>query len=553
MIKQESIEILKTRLDVVDVVGSYIELKKSGAGTYKACCPFHAEKTASFTVSATKQIYHCFGCKASGDAIKFVSEYERLSYPETLEKLATSYGIKLEYTDEQKKSTNVFKKMNDFFLSEFASNQSAKQYLSGRGVQLGMIEGFEIGYAPNSRRQIEFAKQNMLNMSELIEAGIFGEEGGNLFARFVERVIFPIKNQSGVIIGFGGRTLTNHPAKYVNSPQTKYFNKSKTFYALERARDGAIKKGKLIIVEGYMDALMLHQFGFDNAVAVLGTALTKEHIPTIKKLRSSVVLAFDTDKAGVSAAVKSSLVLIEHGIDGGVAIFDKGLDPADMLVNGKAEQVGAIFGKPIAFGKFLIDQIAFRYDLAQPMQKQNAFDEAMVLLKQFSPVLQDEYKTYAGVVLGVDISLFKGLRGKKENTISIGGTYDLAEASIIKTVIEKPVFADILLDRVSKAVFAKHQDLLDVALAGEHNDSRINELHLENSIKVLDEKDFVSDLKKLTMLYLEKAKGMLRTNETMSTTQKSFWLRRINEMQLDLKSGKFVMIDEELEKMLTVF
>jgi len=549
MIKQESIEILKSRLDVVDVIGSYIELKKSGAGTYKACCPFHTEKTASFTVSASKQIYHCFGCKASGDAIKFVQEYERLSYPETLEKLAGSYGVKLEYTESQKSLTTVFKKMNDFFLSEFAANETAKAYLQKRGVSLSSFEGFEIGYAPTSRTQIEFARKNMLSIAELVEAGIFGEEGGNIFARFVERVIFPIKNQNGVIIGFGGRTLTNHPAKYVNSPQTKYFNKSKTFYALEKARDEAIKRSKLIIVEGYMDALMLHQYGFANAVAVLGTALTKELIPTIKKLRCEVILAFDSDKAGLSAAVKSSLVLMEHGISGGVAMFDKGEDPADMLVGGKQEAVEDVFDKPIAFGKFLIDQIALRYDLSNPMQKQSAYDETVALLKQFSPVLQDEYKQYACVVLKIDQSLFKSIRAKREYTITIGGTFDLAEASLIKTIIEKPNFADILLDRVSKVLFAKHQDLLEAALLGK-DEPKLNELLMDESIKVLDEEHFVSDLKKLTARYLESAKNIIRSKSDLSSEQKSFWLRRINELQLDFRAGKFVTIDEELEKLL---
>jgi len=547
MITAESIEALKSRLDIVDVVGSYLELKKSGGGTFKACCPFHTEKTASFTVSAGKQIYHCFGCKAGGDAIKFVQEYERLSYPETLEKLAGIYGVKLEYEGgNTKPSYGVFKKINDFFASELAHNQSAKEYLTKRGVSLQMIEKFELGYAPTSKAQVDFAKRHLINFGELVEAGIFGQEGANFFARFAERVTFPIKNASGVVIGFGGRTLTNHPAKYVNSPQTKFFNKSKVFFALEQAKEEAIKRGKLVIVEGYMDALMLHQYGFTNAVAVLGTALTKEHIPTIKKLRCEVVLAFDADSAGLNAATKSSLVLLEHGIGGGVAVFDKGLDPADMLTGGKEAEVAEMFARPRPFGRFLIDGLALKYTLTDPLQKQAAFDEVQEILKVMPTVVQDEYKSYASVVLGVGRSLFKNLKTKRELTTITTVVFDLSEASLIKTIVEKPHFADILLDLVSTAVFAKHRDILECALAGESSHS-LSELLLDENIKPLDEEHFVADLKKLAAIYLERAKMSIKNDQAITSAKKSFWLRRINELVMDLKSSKSVVIDAELD------
>jgi DNA primase len=547
LITVESIEALKARLDIVDVVGSYLELKKSGGGTFKACCPFHTEKTASFTVSAGKQIYHCFGCKAGGDAIKFVQEYERLSYPETLEKLAGIYGVRLEYEGgNTKPSYGVFKKINDFFASELAHNETAKEYLVKRGVSLGMIEKFELGYAPASKAQVEFARAHLINFGELVEAGIFGQEGPSFFARFVERVTFPIKNASGVIIGFGGRTLTNHPAKYVNSPQTKYFNKSKVFFALEQAKEEAIKRGKLVIVEGYMDALMLHQYGFTNAVAVLGTALTKEHIPTIKKLRCDVVLGFDADSAGLNAATKSSLVLLEHGIGGGVAVFDKGLDPADMLTGGKEAEVERIFAHLRPFGRFLIDGLALKYALNDPVQKQSAFDEVQEILKVMPAVVQDEYKNYASVVLSVGRSLFKNLKTKRELTNTTVVVFDLSEASIIKTIIEKPSLADTLLDLVSTAVFTKHRDILECALAGESSHG-LSELLLDENIETLDAEHFVGDLGKLAAIYLERAKMSIKNDTALALAKKSFWLRRINELVKDLKSGKSVIIDAELD------
>ncbi|MEJ2373422.1 MAG: DNA primase, partial [Sulfurimonas sp.] len=286
MISQDSIEALKARLDVVDVVGSYVELKKAGAN-FKAPCPFHDEKTASFVVSPSKQIYHCFGCGAGGDSIKFVMEYEKLNYPEAIEKLASQYNFTLTYTDskDNKPRSQLMEKLNEWYQNLLSHNQTAMSYIHERGIYESSIEKFGIGYAPKSHETINYLQSQQFNIAEGIEFGVVGHDPdrGQTFARFIERITFPIHSANGSIVGFGGRTITGHNAKYVNSPETKYFNKSRLLYAYNIAKQAVFKKAEIIITEGYLDVIMLHQAGFDNAVATLGTALTNEHLPLLRK------------------------------------------------------------------------------------------------------------------------------------------------------------------------------------------------------------------------------------------------------------------------------
>ena len=224
MIKKESIENLKNHLDVVDVISQFLELKKSGAN-FKACCPFHGETTPSFVVSPAKQIYHCFGCGVGGDSIKFVMEYEKLSYPETIEKLASMYNFNLDYenTTEIKQDTKILEEVNKYYQKLFVNNENVKEYIHKRGISEFSIEKFEIGYAPVSIDTINFLKSNHYNLNDAIDLGVIDNGTNGLYSRFIERITFPIYSITGKLVGFGGRTITGHNAKYVNSPQNKTF------------------------------------------------------------------------------------------------------------------------------------------------------------------------------------------------------------------------------------------------------------------------------------------------------------------------------------------
>ena len=278
MIDSASIETLKQSIDIVDIVGNYIELKKAGAN-WKANCPFHGEKTPSFVVSPSKQIYHCFGCGAGGDAIKFVMEMEKLSYPEAIEKLASNYNIPLRYTggegNDFSQSKRVLEILQQWYRSNFDHTHEAIEYVKARGIEQRMIEYFGIGYVPDGSAVMNFLSSRHIPLPQAVEAGVTAQgERGEFYARLSQRITFPIHSPSGAIVGFGGRTLGNHPAKYINSPQTKLFNKSRLLYGYHLAKKNIYEKKELIVCEGYLDVILLHQAGINTAVATLGTALT---------------------------------------------------------------------------------------------------------------------------------------------------------------------------------------------------------------------------------------------------------------------------------------
>ncbi len=300
-----------------------------------ACCPFHNEKTPSFIISPTKGFYHCYGCGVGGDAIKFLMEYEKLSFVESVEKIAamTNFALEYENTYEKKPDSIVLDEIMRFYQKQLLSHKPSLEYLASRQVANASIEKFRLGYCGASFETINFLNAKILNKQEALEFGIIGKDNGREYARFNDRIIFPIHSPNGKVVGFGGRTMSNANAKYINSPQSKVFNKSKLLYGYYLAKDRIYKQKKIIVCEGYLDVIMLHQAGFDYAVATLGTALTKEHLPLLRKGEPKVILSYDGDKAGINAAFKAAKILSEASIEGGVVIFENGADPADMVAH----------------------------------------------------------------------------------------------------------------------------------------------------------------------------------------------------------------------------
>ena len=373
MINKISIDNLKNSLDIIDVIGKYIPLKKTGSN-YKACCPFHSEKTPSFVVSSSKQIYHCFGCNITGDSISFVMKYENLIYPEAIELLAKEYNFTLTYDKQYNTiNRNILEDINKFFIKNLDLNKIAFQYLESRGVSLESIEKFQIGYAPNSQNILNYIRNQHINLNDIIEMGVIAKGEKDYYSRFIERIIFPIKDNSGKICAFGGRTISNHPAKYINSPTTKIFNKSKTFYGYFESKNAIFKLNEIIITEGYLDVIMLHQVGFKNIVATCGTALTEEHIPILKRSNSKIILAFDGDNAGINAAFKASILLIKYELDSKVTIFKDGKDPADMVKDGELTELKELFLNAEPSIPFCIKTIIKKYNISIPEDKQRAY------------------------------------------------------------------------------------------------------------------------------------------------------------------------------------
>jgi len=548
VISQDSIEALKARLDVVDVIGSYIELKKAGAN-FKAPCPFHDEKSPSFVVSPTKQIYHCFGCGAGGDAIKFVMEYEHLSYPEAIEKLAATYGFTLNYTSSPKKqNADILQKINEYYQSLLPHNPTAMRYLQERGVYESSIEKFGIGYAPSSQQTIEWIKKNYFSMQDALKLGIIGSDGSRSYARFIERITFPIHSPSGMVVGFGGRTITGHQAKYVNSPETPLFNKSRLLYAYNLARNEVYKKKEIIITEGYLDVVMLHQAGFENTVATLGTALTKDHLPLLRKGEPKVVMAYDGDSAGINAALKAARLLSVGGFDGGVVIFEGGMDPADMVKEGKIEDLEKLFRAPKPFIEFVLDQIATAYDLRDPKAKEACLHEMIGYLKTLSPLLQEEYKPYVASRLGISPSLVR-LGGniathQQQHSVMQNAHRDLWELTLIKTILEHPEFTEMVLDVLDPSRLQFHAFEFELALRGEREHPRILDILLDDEIKALESIDALkAELITYLVRHYERELKKINFDKSMNFEKKAYLIRKFRDKITRLKRGELVVLD----------
>jgi DNA primase len=541
MISKDSIENLKNHLDVVDVISQFIEIKKSGTN-FKACCPFHGEKTPSFVISPSKQIYHCFGCGVGGDAIKFVMEYEKLAYPEALEKLASMYNISLTYENntQQKLDTKVLQEINQYYQKLFISNATAKEYIKSRGISEFSIEKFEIGYAPNSLQTINYIKDNFLNLGDAKELGVIDSGENGLYARFIERITFPIYALNGSIVGFGGRTITGHNAKYVNSPQTKLFNKSRLLYGYHLAKEHIYKRKEIIITEGYLDVIMLHQAGFEHSVATLGTALTQEHLPLLRRGEPKVIVAYDGDNAGLNAAYKAALMLSGGNFEGGVVIFAQGVDPADMVKEKKIQELSAIFEHPKPFIPFVIDYLIAKYDLYDPQSKQKALEETNEFLKTLNPIFQDEYKRYLASRLNVNEKFIKVQHQKVHNRNDVQlMKIDIAELCIIKSIADKPHRLEMVLDLIDASMFEYHRNEFEMLLHDKNNPKLIGIL-LNEQLETYDDERLSNELRVLLIKFYEKKLHAIRYEERLDHNEKKHIIVKIRDNIMQLKKGKLI-------------
>jgi len=329
---------IKSRLDIVELVSDYIELKKAGQN-YKANCPFHSEKTPSFTVSQSKQIFHCFGCGAGGDIFGFVMKYENLDFQEALKMLAKKAGVQLsgyrfeDGLSERKERLYVIQKEAlNTFTGNLKKSKTAIAYLDKRGVSHEMVEAFSLGYADRGRKVLyDHLRAKGLDDSLIIQSGLVFTGESGLHDAFKKRIMFPIFNIQGDAIAFGGRAIDDSMPKYLNSPETLLFKKSETLYGLNVAKDEIRKKGYVMIAEGYLDVIMCRQHGFLNVVAPLGTALTTGHLQKLGRFTKKVLLVFDSDAAGIAAAKRSLSILYEHGFRSKVLLLPERDDPDSFL------------------------------------------------------------------------------------------------------------------------------------------------------------------------------------------------------------------------------
>ena len=504
MIDPKSIERLKAQTDIVDVVGHYLPLKKSGAN-FVCVCPFHDDKNPSMSVSPSRGIFHCFSCKAGGDAIKFVMDYEKLSYPEAVEKIAGLQNFTLNYVrggEPAKENKHILENANAFYRSLLYKTPAAVEYLYSRGITDELIDKFELGFAPESAQTIRLLQNEQIEPKEALEVGIVKQNENGIYASFINRITFPIYTHAGRLVGFGGRTISGNPAKYVNSPQSAVFDKSTLFYGYHLAKREIFAKNQIIITEGYMDVIMLHKAGFNNVVAVLGTALTTKHLPLLKRGEISVILCFDGDDAGINAATKSALLLAQNEIDGSVVIIEGGADPADMVVAGKIEYLRQIFESGTEIGEFYIRHLASGFDLSRPVQKQKALEAIQAFTASLKPVVANSYAPLVAKILKIAEGSFWLTRGANTQAAqermqayemqNLGknqrGQKDQLELQILKTMIENEGLKGIVLENLKPEYFVRHRDIFEAVAQGvDADDPAVRELMFENYDAFTDE------------------------------------------------------------------
>lgn len=543
MIDQNSIEQLKQIINIVDVVSNYIELRRAGAN-YIANCPFHNEKTPSFVVSPAKGYFKCYGCGVGGDSISFVMQKENIEFYEAIEQLASMYNFTLSYTNTKQTRDSSYEslleKIAKYYQKQLNSNQSVLKYLDDRGITSQSIEKFAIGFSGDNNDFINFLNQNQMPFDKLVEIGIIGKGNYGYFAKFHSRIMFPIYSQSNKIIGFGGRVLSGNIAKYINSQQSRIFNKSRILYGYNFAKESIFRDKKIIVTEGYIDVIMLSQAGFSNAVATLGTALTKEHIPLLSKSGGDILLCYDGDNAGINAAFKASLLLSNKS--GGVVLFKDNKDPADMVLENKKEELINLFNNPIPFIEFIIEHIANKFDLKIPLQKEKALNEILEFYKTLSPILQDEYRLFIANRLKIAPYLLQ-IKNKKDKNQDNKSNTQIVEEIIIKSILECPNLLDFSLEYIDSNVFEFNKDEFNHLIKGNKDHQNLIGIMLDNSINALDEEGFKNQLRLFIInLYIKKI-NIIKIDKNIPYEKKVSELRNIQSKLSLLKQGNLVRFD----------
>lgn len=396
---RDPVDEVRERCDLVEIVSQYVALRRSGR-TMVGLCPFHNEKTPSFHVNPERQRWKCFGCGEGGDVFNFIQKIDNLTFREALEHLARKVGVDIRraqhggnvYTEKDfiLRANNI---ACEFFRSQLRRSSRALGYLERRGLSGSTVEKYLIGYAPDSWDSLLNHLINLrLDPSEAVKAGLLvvREDGKGFYDRFRDRLIFPILDLSERIIGFGGRALGDDPAKYLNTPETPLFIKSRTLYGLNRARRAIPAEDRVIVVEGYMDAITAQEAGFENTVATMGTALTEDHVNIIARFTNNAVLAFDADSAGMAAALRSAPVFERAGLNIRIISMPAGEDPDSLLRRGDRSKFSELVESALPVADYRVKLILSKYDLQTDEGKAAALKEAAGILAEVDSIVERE-------------------------------------------------------------------------------------------------------------------------------------------------------------------
>lgn len=397
-IPQDKIDEIKSVADIVSVIGDYVELKRAGSN-YVGLCPFHNEKTPSFSVSPSKGIFHCFGCGVGGDVISFIMQKEGLSYPEAIKFLADKLGILVETNEVNKEKYEHRKKLFEinneaklFYYKNLLINDIPKDYIKKRNLNNNLINKFIIGYADGKNSLYRHLLQKGYQKDDIIEVGLINQdEKGNVYDKFRNRLMFPIIDIRGNVIGFGGRALADSRAKYMNSPQSLAYDKSKNVYGVSNLKNST-KVGKIILVEGYMDVISLTNYGFDYAIASLGTSLTHDQAKLIKRYCKNIYICYDGDSAGQNATSRAIEIFKEHDISPNIIVIPDNMDPDDYIKQYGNESFDRLIDNAVDSVIYEYKKILQKYDINDVKEKIQLIDDLTTLLSKLDrEVIRDEY------------------------------------------------------------------------------------------------------------------------------------------------------------------
>jgi DNA primase len=417
----ETVERVKEAADIVQIVSAHTELRRGGE-RYTGLCPFHEERTPSFSVNPHEKLYHCFGCGVGGDVIKFVEEKEGLGFPEAVETLADRYGVEIELESQDPRQEDARRRRGrlaellerttqfyEAYLWESGEADAARSYLESRGLGADVLKAFGVGYAPSAWDQVLTRGQRAgFSIDELLAAGLVqkGRKGGH-YDRFRARITFPVRDSRGRIQGFGARALRpDSKPKYLNSPEGELYRKSRTLYGIDRARGPIAKAERAVVVEGYTDVLAAHQAGIEQAVAVMGTAITPDQLAQLARYTEAVVLAMDADRSGRLAMLRAQRVAGNRRLDLRVAAMPTGEDPADMLAADDAKRLKELVSDAMPLAEFHVKWTLDDADLSSPSGRDRALDEvAPVLGTMGESISRDELARLVADRLDADPAL----------------------------------------------------------------------------------------------------------------------------------------------------
>lgn len=582
---KEIIEEIKARCDIASVIGDYIKIQPSGQN-YKALCPFHVEKTPSFHISTAKQVYKCFGCGEGGDVINFVMKMENLDFMDAVRLLANRCGIDINFNidEETKQKIELSKKYQDihteaarfYFSNLVKSKNRGYDYLRNRGLDDKTIKRFGLGYSQDSWNSLMdyLIEEKGYSQEELLECGLIGKstKTDKYYDKFRNRVMFPIFDYRGNVIGFGGRVLDDSLPKYLNSPDTLIFNKRHNLYGLNFARKN-LSSRTVILVEGYMDLISLYQYGIKIAVATLGTALTSQQARLIKRYADNVIISYDSDGPGTKASLRAIDILVEAGLSVKVLDLKDAKDPDEYVRKYGTDEYRNAMKDAVPRIKFKIDNLKSTFDLSKDQDNIKFAQEAVNIIKQLkSPVEIDYYIKYLSEIVQLDEDAVKReIYGKSYSSKNLSnGKFNNKFNKKEEKPIEKmdaiqhgEELTEIMLIKIMMAIPAAREKILlkidEKELLMEDSKKILNYFSKVDSEKVInpdeleeiDEK-YIESLKK-TSLESINIKNMKEIEETVKSVRRNSLKKtidnlRIKQEELGAKSKILAESDKDAAK-----